>query len=388
MTALSGAPVVVVGAGIAGLAAACALARQGAAVEVLEQAPEIAEVGAGLQVSPNGARVLAALGLDPVGDRACAVILHDAAGRPVVTMPLPADGPGFWLAHRADLIDRLAAGARGAGVAVRLLQRLVGAEVVEAGVRLTFATGAEREVPLALGADGLHSVLRGVVDGAGAPRFTGQVAWRATIPGDGADPVARVFMGPGRHLVSYPLRGGALRNLVAVEERRVWVAESWSQTDDPAALSAAFAGFGGPVPGWLARVERVNLWGLFRHPVAARWSEPGARAAILGDAAHPTLPFLAQGANLALEDGWELAAHLAAIPDRAAALAAWQARRRPRAEAVIAAANRNAIAYHLRPPFSTLAHLGLRIGGRIAPGAALGRFAWVHGYDATRPIAG
>jgi salicylate hydroxylase len=301
-------------------------------------------------------------------------------------MPLPADGPGFWLVHRADLIDRLAQGARGGGVAIRLLQRLVAAVPVAGGMRLTFATGAAREVPFVLGADGLHSVLRPVVAGTGAARFTGQVAWRATIAGDESDPVVRVFMGPGRHLVSYPLRGGVLRNLVAVEERRAWVAESWSQTDDPAALRAAFAGFGGPVPGWLARVARVNLWGLFRHPVAARWVEPGARAAILGDAAHPTLPFLAQGANLALEDGWELAAHLAAIPDRAAALAAWQARRRPRAEAVIAAANRNAVAYHLRPPLSTLAHLGLRIGGRIAPGAALGRFAWVHGYDATAPV--
>lgn len=391
---LQGRLVLVAGAGVAGLASATALARHGARVAVLEQAPEITEVGAGLQVSPNGARVLAALGIDPAAtfDRARAVVLHDARGRPVLRMDLPADGPGFWLAHRADLIAVLDRAARAAGVEVRLLQRLTAARLDAGGVGLDFATGARLAAPLVIGADGLHSVLRPVLNGPAQPFFTGQVAWRATIPGDGGAPEAQVFMGPGRHLVSYPLRGGRLRNLVAVEERRAWVAESWSQTDDPAALRAAFAGFGGPVPGWLAQVGTVNLWGLFRHPVAARWTDGQGRAAILGDAAHPTLPFLAQGANLALEDAWELAAHLARGADTpaalAAALATWEARRRPRAEAVIAAANRNATAYHLRPPLSLAAHLVLRAGGLIAPGAALKRFAWVHGYDATAPSGG
>jgi salicylate hydroxylase len=383
-----GRPVLVAGAGVAGLAAALALARRGASVEVLEQAPAIAEVGAGLQVSPNGARVLAALGVPQVGDRAAEVVLRDAAGQLVVRMALPQDGPGFWLAHRADLIAALEARARDAGVELRLLQRLRSAVIDAEGVHLAFVTGATRHAGLVLGADGLHSVLRGTLEGERPPVFTGQVAWRATIPGDASAPVVQVFMGPGRHLVSYPLRGGLLRNIVAVEERQAWVAESWSQTDDPAALRAAFAGFGGPVPDWLARVERVNLWGLFRHPVARRWTCGQGRVAILGDAAHPTLPFLAQGANLALEDAWELAAHLEAIRDPAAALVAWQERRRPRAEAVIAAANRNALAYHLRQPLAAVAHLGLRIGARIAPGAALGRFAWVHGYDATASIGG
>lgn len=387
---LRGRAVLVAGAGVAGLATAAALAGHGARVEVLEQAPAIAEVGAGLQISPNGARVLAALGIDPSAgfDRAQAVVLQDARGRTVLRMDLPPDGPGFWLAHRADLIAALEAAARGAGVAIRLLHRLTGAQLGPEGVGLDLATGARRAAPLVIGADGLHSVLRPLLNGNAPPVFTGQVAWRATIPGDGAAPVVQVFMGPGRHLVSYPLRGGRLRNLVAVEERRLWAAESWSQTDDPAALRAAFAGFGGPVPGWLARVAAVNLWGLFRHPVARRWTDGQGRAAILGDAAHPTLPFLAQGANLALEDAWELAAHLARGTDTAAALAAWEARRRPRAEAVIAAANRNATAYHLRPPLSGLAHLALRLGSVVAPGAALRRFAWVHGYDATAPSGG
>jgi salicylate hydroxylase len=384
---LAGREALILGGGVAGLAVALALAQGGGAVEVLEHAPAITEVGAGVQISPNGARVLRALGLDPaaIGDLARAVILHDHRARPVTRMALP-PAPGFYLTHRADLIAALERAARAAGVTLHLLQQIAEAQLTPGGVDLRMATGATRAAPLVLGADGLHSRVRAALNGAAVPFFTGQVAWRATIPGDAADPVVQVFMGPGRHLVSYPLRGGALRNLVAVEERRTWAEESWSATDDPANLRAAFAGFGGPVPGWLARVQTAHLWGLFRHPVAPAWTDGQGRAAILGDAAHPTLPFLAQGANLALEDAWELAAHLAAIPDPAAALSAWAIRRRPRAEAVIAAANRNARAYHLRAPLAPLAHAVLRLGGALAPGAALGRFAWVHGYDATAPL--
>ena len=380
-------PAHIVGAGVAGLALALALGQRGRTVRLLEQAPAITEVGAGLQISPNGTRVLRALGLDPagIGDASREVVLHDAKGRVLLAMPLPKD-PGFFLAHRADLIAALEAAVRAAGTELRLLQRLERAQCVSDGMELHLSTGATVEAELVLGADGLHSPLRAALNGAGQPFFTGQVAWRALIPGDGvADGRVQVFMGPGRHLVSYPLRGGALRNLVAVEERVAWAAESWSQTDDPAALRAAFAGFGGPVPGWLAAVEQVNLWGLFRHPVATRWTDGQGRMAILGDAAHPTLPFLAQGANLALEDAWELAGALAA-DDRVAALGAWEARRRKRAKTVIAAANRNAILWHLRAPVAPLVHLGMWLGGKVAPGAALLPFRPVHGYDATRVV--
>lgn len=387
MPGLTGKPVLILGAGVAGLAVALALARRGAAVQVLDQAPVISEVGAGLQISPNGARVLAALGLDPgaFAGRAQAVILHDHRARPVTRMDLPQSGPGFWLAHRADLIGALLGAARAAGVAFRLGVRV---EAATAGA-LTLAGGGRMAAPLILGADGVQSVVRQALNGASAPRFTGQAAWRALIPCDDPTPIVRVYMGPGRHLVSYSLRGGRIRNLVAVEERAAWTAEGWSHLDDPAVLSAAFAGFGGPVPGWLAQVQTVNLWGLHRHPVAPIWADAGGNLAILGDAAHPTLPFLAQGANLALEDAWELAAALEAP----GGLAAWAAHRAPRAARVVAAADRNARAYHLAGPAAWVGHTALRVLGRVAPGAALRRFAWVHGYDAvaaaqpSRPMA-
>ncbi len=390
---LEGRKVTVLGAGVAGLAVARALALRGAEVTILEQAPEIREVGAGLQISPNGARVLAALGLGDAleagSQRAEAVDLIDGeAGGRVVRLDLTRRRPGevFRFVHRADLVDLLAAGARAAGVAIRLLQKVEGVTLGPHPPRLATAQGEEIDCDLLIGADGLHSKVRAALNGTVAPFFTGQVAWRATLPEDGGlPPVARVFMGAGRHLVTYPLRGGRLRNIVAVEERDRWAEESWSLTDDPLALRIAFEAFVPEVRGWLDRIERPNLWGLFRHPVAARWQGQGA--AILGDAAHPTLPFLAQGANMALEDAWVLADCLArAAPE--AALAAYQARREVRVRRIVGAANANARNYHLAGVRRDLAHLGLRFAGRFAPGMLMDRFDWLHGHDVTAPVTG
>lgn len=389
---LAGHEALVLGAGVAGLSVALALQRFGADALILEQAPEISEVGAGLQISPNGVRVLRALGLAPgnLGQRAEAVELHDSSGKLVTRMALPAE-PGTYLCHRADLVAALAEALRGAGGRINLLQRIDQLKLGKGGdaAEMRTSLGDRRQASLLIGADGLHSVVRGALNGAAAPVFTGQVAWRALIPGTGPaePPVVRVFMGPGRHLVSYPLRGGALRNIVAVEERNRWAAEGWNHHDDPGALRRAFSGFGGPVPGWLHAVREVLLWGLFRHPVAPRWHDPEGRVAILGDAAHPTLPFLAQGANMALEDAFVLAASLAAQPDDSgAAMARYQGLRAARCAAIVRAADRNARAWHLRPPLAPLGHALLSLMGRMAPGMALRRFAWVHDHDATRVI--
>ena len=387
---LIGAEITVVGAGVAGLAVARALALRGAAVTVLEQADAIREVGAGLQVSPNGAAVLRALGLGEAlaaaGMRAQAVQLREgASGDPVLRLDLAGLRPGaeYRFVHRADLIALLLNGAREAGVELRLLQRIEAVDLAGLRPKLRTAAGDTISTDLLIGADGLHSKVRAALNGLVAPTFTGQVAWRATIPCEGpTDAVAEVHMGPGRHLVSYPLRGGAMRNIVAVEERKRWAEESWSLRDDPMEMRLAFAEFSPRVRRWLDAVPDVGLWGLFRHPVARVWQE-GGRVAILGDAAHPTLPFLAQGANLALEDAWVLAASLAGHEAPAAGLAAYQAARAGRAARVVEAANRNARAYHLRPPVAGVAHMALRAMGALAPGMALRRFDWLYGHDVT-----
>jgi salicylate hydroxylase len=382
---LIGQSITVLGAGIAGLAVARALALRGAGVTVLEQADAIREVGAGLQISPNGAAVLRALGLgdalDQAGVAAEAVVLRDGISDDAV-LHLPLGGRGFRLVHRADLIALLAAGAREVGVQIRLLQRIDGIDLTGRRPVLTTAQGAQVEPDLLIGADGLHSRLRAALNGPAAPFFTNQVAWRAVLPAEpGSPPRAEVHMGPGRHLVSYPMRGGALRNIVAVEERSRWTEESWSLRDDPMELHLAFAGFSPRVRNWLEAIEDVHLWGLFRHPVARRWHD--AHSVILGDAAHPTLPFLAQGANMALEDAWVLADALSRHDTAVAAFAAFQAARAPRCTRIVAASGANARAYHLRSPWREAAHLGLQIGGKVAPGLALSRFDWLYGHDVT-----
>jgi salicylate hydroxylase len=386
---LTGTAVIVVGAGVAGLAAARALALRGARVTVLEQADAIREVGAGLQISPNGAAVLAALGLGPaldrVATRATAVELcNGETGARVLRMDLSrpgAGGQGFHLIHRADLIEVLREGAVLAGVAIRLLHKV--AAIDPAAARVTTDRGEVHEADLLIGADGLHSPVRAALNGTVAPFFTHQVAWRALIPAEpGAVPVAEVHMAPGRHLVSYPLRGGTLRNIVAVEERRTWVEEGWTLRDDPFEMRLAFARFSPRVRAWLERIPEVGLWGLFRHPVARVWHQ-GGRTAILGDAAHPTLPFLAQGANLALEDAWTLAAGLDRRADLATALAAWQAERVPRVTRAVAAANANARAYHLGGMKRAVAHAGLRAVAALTPGLMLRRLDWLYRHDVT-----
>jgi salicylate hydroxylase len=388
---LIGQTVIVVGAGVAGLAAARALALRGASVTVLEQADAIREVGAGLQISPNGAAVLRALGLEgalaAASTRAVAVDLIDGpTGEGVARLDLARLRPrqGYHFLHRADLISLLLAGATEAGVTLRLLSRVARIDLDAARPAVVLEGGERLDATLLVGADGLHSRVRTALNGEETPFFTGQVAWRALIPCEpGAPPVAEVHMGPGRHLVSYPLRGGTMRNIVAVEERAKWAEESWTLRDDGIDLRLAFAGFSARVRGWLEQVDDPWLWGLFRHRVAGSWTSPKG-VAILGDAAHPTLPFLAQGASMGLEDAWVLVDTLARHDTLAAGLAAYQAARKPRTTRIVAAADGNARAYHLSGLPRLIGHTGLRVLGRMAPGAMLSRFDWLYGHDVTK----
>jgi len=384
---LLGLRAVVIGAGIGGLAVARALALRGADVTLLEQACEITEVGAGLQISPNGFAVLRALGLQDAlvcsAVQAQAVCLKNHLGAQVVRLDLgKLPDPAYYFVHRADLIDLLAEGARDAGVRIRLLHRVTS---VEGGTQplVHIGNGTTLTADLVIGADGLHSVLRPVLNGQSAPVFTGQVAWRAVVPNMAKrEAEAWVHMGPGRHIVSYPLRGSTALNIVAVQERKQWADEGWQHADDPANLRAAFADFGAPVRDMLDQVTEARLWGLFRHPVAQVWQRD--HLALLGDAAHPTLPFLAQGASMALEDAWVMADELARCDSVAAGLAAYQMRREARVRRVIAAANGNAWKYHIGfAPLRLAAHTAMRLGGKLAPVRMMRQFDWLYAHDVT-----
>ncbi len=386
---LIGKEITVLGGGVAGLAAAISLAMRGASVTVLEQAEAIREVGAGLQISPNGMVVLRAMGVDMAlmarSVQAERLEVWDySKGRALVRIDVAQNWSHapYLFVNRADLIEVLAERARGLGVKIRLLQQIETVDLSGESPRIVTAQGVEMHPDLLIGADGIHSRTRAAMNDAEPARFTGNVAWRAVVPLRGQPPVARVFVGPGRHLVTYPLRGGTSMNVVAVQERRDWVAEGWHHRDEPENLRRAFADFRPEVQDVLALVDEVYIWGLFRHQVARRWHKNGA--VILGDAVHPTLPFMAQGAVMALEDAWCLGDVLQAAEDIGAGLARFQARRQHRVTRVVATATDNARHFHLGQGVRRLAsHGALRLGMGMRPQVFAKRVDWIYAHDET-----
>ncbi len=395
--ALKGKSITIMGAGIGGLTAAIALARRGARVSVLEQAGALGEVGAGLQITPNGSAVLEALDLGRrvrrIGMELEAVELRDyRRGDKVMRLDMSArthaNPNPYLLIHRADLIEMLGASAKRHGVSLLFGKKVTGVALGFDQATLPIEDGPQRTTKLLIGADGIRSLTRQALNTRKAPDFTGQVAWRATVdtryvPLYDLPAVATVYMGPGRHLVTYPLRNGRLINIVAVEERKDWTSEGWNNPDDPENLRAAFAGWAPNLRRLLSLCENVHVWGLFSHPVAQSWSQ--SVATILGDAAHPTLPYLAQGANMALEDAWVLAEELDRHDDVQDAFKAYQKRREKRVRRIVRASASNAGVYHLSSsPIRAAVHQGMRFANRHAAASVQGKFDWLYGHDVTR----
>ncbi|MFO7854518.1 MAG: FAD-dependent monooxygenase [Paracoccaceae bacterium] len=388
--------IVVVGAGIGGLAASLALAREGHAVSVVERARALGEVGAGLQLSPNAMRAVDALGIGAMvrefASRTEAVELRLAGlGARVHRLELGAAAEARWGApylhvHRADLHGGLRRGAEAAGVAIRLDETADGVDAE--GPRATLRTSrGGLEADLAIAADGVRSALRETVAGESAPTWSGARAWRALVPARGlpealAVPQATLWMGPRGHVVTYPLRNRTLVNLVAVEERAGPAEEGWSHPGDPAALRAAFRGWDPAVDALLAAAEAPKIWGLYDHRPLPCWRR--GRVALLGDAAHPTTPFLAQGAAMALEDAVVLARALRnRTPE--AGLQAYEAARAPRTRRLVRAAGRAGRNYHSRSLPERLVKGGaLAALGALAPERAAALNDWIYRYD---PVA-
>jgi salicylate hydroxylase len=301
-----------------------------------------------------------------------------AAGAPVLRLDLARAGhpPGHFFVHRADLIAMLEAGARDAGVRIRTGQRVLRIEHAGPGIRLYLQGGSTHEAGLLIGADGLHSLLRGALN----PSRRRSSPVRSPGARDSRPPGARVevevFMGPGRHLVSYPLRSGA-RNLVAVEERQGWTEEGWHHPTTRTTCAAPSPASAGRCRAGSSRWTGAPLGTL--SPPGRRALAHGAGCILVGDAAHPTLPFLAQGANMALEDAWVLAARLDRLP-----MPMRSPPIRPRGAPGGAASSRPPAA--MPGTITCLARPARRWrmrrcgwAARLAPDAALRRFDWIYG---------
>ena len=340
--------IAIVGAGLGGLTAAIALALRGFAVEVFEQAAELGEAGAGLTVSRSAQAVFAEIGLlDSIQKIASATPrmawLHYQTGALQTGIVDRSDGrwspaspPGGLHIHRADvhalLVARFEALAPGR---LHTAKRLTEIESAADPVRLRFADGTAAEADLVIGADGIRSAVRAALWGATPARFTGQIAFRFMVPGDIAAPFlaeagrAALFQGPGRVFNRYTLRGGDIVNCVAITQSDSWQGEGWSTPGSREELLALYDGWHPDATGMMAIAppEHLIKWALFDRPPLDRWTE-GA-VALLGDAAHPMLPFLGLGAAMAIEDAMVLARVLAESPDPAG-LARYAALRQPR----------------------------------------------------------
>ncbi len=316
--------ILIAGGGIGGLTLSLALVRSGFRAAVLDRSSFAEETGAGIQLGPNATRALRGLGLlqavEAQAFRPEALWLFDAlSGRRLATMPLGREvedryGAPYLTLHRADLHAALLQACRDeASVELRPDFEVTAVEEHDTGITAFAAKGERAEGSVLIGADGLWSAVRARVAPHAAPRFAGQTAWRAILPRAAAGPfdasVVGLWLGPGTHLVHYPVREGKELNLVAVVESG-HAERGWGRPGDQASLLAAFARFAKVPQSLLEMAEGWRAWSLYRLPPLRRWS--AGRITLLGDAAHPVLPFLAQGAALSIEDAVALAGALAA----------------------------------------------------------------------------
>lgn len=336
----------IVGAGLGGLAAALALQQRGISVSVFEQTTRLSEVGAGITLSPNATKVINGLGLE--NELAAAAtqvrkqgVLHFADGRILAQndrgdLPFERYGAHYYQLHRADLhsilVQALAARAPGA---LELGRQVVEFAEDRSGVEIAFADGHRTAVDVLVGCDGIRSDARERLFGSRPPLFTGSVAWRGLVPAERVRDLAlplksAMMIAPGRNIGLYPIRNETLINYVAICAQAEWTEEGWNIASSPEELLAHFVGWYPPVLELLGATppDACFKWGLFEHRPFERWSV--GRVTLLGDAAHAMLPYMGQGAAMAMEDGVVLARCLASLDDPAAALAVYESARKPR----------------------------------------------------------
>ncbi len=394
--------IIVAGAGIAGLTAALAFSTRGFPVRVFERSPELRDIGAGLQLSPNATRILGRLGvlgdIEAVAVRPPAIVLRRARDlRELARVPLGEQAEARWgapylVVHRADLqAVLLAAIARHGTIRIETGATVLGMTAGADGAATSVQTGdAVHGGPLqtvvgrlVVGADGVWSGLRQKMHPAGGmSRFAGHVAWRRTLSanhplaaGLSLGSAVNAFLHPGFHLVAYPVRAGAEVNLVAFTPGRS-LAEDWSAKTDPEPLRRAMEHTARPLAALADDDAAWTAWPIHTADDNHRWTDPGGLT-LIGDAAHAMTPFAAQGAAMAIEDADTLAAFVAARPDRLAeALADWEASRRPRISRVARRGAFNRFVWHAAGPVALARDLALALR---APEKLMADLDWLYG---------
>jgi salicylate hydroxylase len=387
--------IAVVGAGIGGLTAAVTLRRAGFDVDVYEQAPELTEVGGGINMGPNAARLLYRLGLGAALDREAVrpVGTHRRRwqdGRTLQRTPLnplceALYGAPHLTVHRADLLAIVAAALP--ADRIHLGHRLVGITDEGDRVEASFENGARTTVDLLVGADGIHSTVRTALLGEQAPRFAGCIAYRGLVPVEriadlGLEIGWQSWLGPGAHFVHYFVSRGRQLNFVGWTEHDTWNREDWTDRATAARALTAFEGWHPQIGRIIAAADTCFVWALFDRDPVPRWSV--GRTTLLGDACHPMYPFMAQGAAQAIEDGATLAACLVAggAGDPVEALRRYERVRRPRVTRLQELSRASKRRFHLPDGPEQAARDGAWASGDDGSPEAL---RWLYAYDAGEP---
>jgi len=386
-------PVLIAGAGIAGLTVAHALLMRGIPIRIFEQANALREVGAGIQIPPNAMKVLRALKLDEeIMSQAFEPEAIEArmgvSGRMVFDIPLAEHSIERWGApylhiHRADYVSVLA--------------KNLPSGTIEFGARITDYSQTSERISIQLddgrliegraliGADGIHSTVQSAMQVSSRPDFTGNIAWRAVVPidrlGDFAPrPTACAWFGAGRHAVTYRLGAdGQLANFVGVVERSDWQDESWSMLGKKSDAQNDFNNWDPTIDRLIEAADELHCWALFDRKPLPKWTD--GRVALMGDAAHPMLPFLAQGAAMAVEDAYVLADTIEKSED----MSRYQQLRMPRTTRVQAASRANMGLFHKRTTVAQIATYGpMWAAGKLLPKLVHSRMDWLYGHDVTQ----
>ena len=388
--------IAVIGGGLGGLAAALALYRAGFEVDVYEQAAELNEVGGGINMGPNAARILYRLGLGAALDRDAvrplsAHVRRWDDGRTLQKAPLnplcdELYGAPHLTVHRADLQRIVASDLP--KERIHLGHQLVGIKDRGDTVEAVFANGKRIRADILIGADGIHSTVRALLFGEEEPNFAGCVAYRGLVPADriadlGLERGNQSWLGPGGHLVHYFVSGGRLLNFVGWTEHDTWNREDWTDQATIERALAAFAGWHPQIGRIISAADTCFIWALFDRDPLPRWSV--GRVTLLGDACHPMYPFMAQGAAQAIEDGAALATLLTAGGDPVATLRRYEQIRLPRVTRLQEMSRANKHRYHMQDGPEQIARDAAMVANRERAPETM---RWLFGFDAGAIEAG